>query len=83
MNALRDLAVFSYRDDNSAGAIAVCPIPDSDSDDRGYVVMNFYKNRCRTNSAWVMNENDPPKPLTLDVALWIIRCAKENEGVIT
>lgn len=83
LGLLRDLAEMKHRDDDSAGSIAVIPIPEPhfETEVRGYIVLNFYKNRCRTNSALILNEDDPPRPLTLEIAQWVISRSADGEPV--
>lgn len=67
LNALRDLAIFSHRDDMENGSICVIPLPVNDIQ-QGYIVLSFYKDRGSVGRAIVMNDEEEPKVLTLQVA---------------
>jgi hypothetical protein len=82
MGTLRDIAckkfgefenriVFACRDDSSAGSLGIVSLPD-DLSVRGYLVMNWYKDRGRTDRAYIMNEDEDPRPITLKIAEEII-----------
>lgn len=70
--ALRDRCLWSLREDSSAGSIGVVLIPEwgggcetPDEFPRGYVVLNWYKERGATWSAMIVGDDVDPKPLTL------------------
>lgn len=64
--------LYFMRDDMCNGSIGVIPLP-SDELGTGYLVMNWYKNRGRTDKANIINEDDPIKRLSLETALLILR----------
>jgi hypothetical protein len=70
MNALRDAGeAFSLRDDEQNGSICVVPIPWNDNQlAQGYIVLGYYKNRGRTGSAVIVEEDEEPRRLTHSVA---------------
>lgn len=66
LGILRDIADehgFSLRSDDNDGSLAVIP-----TDDRGYIVLSFYKNRGSVGQAVVMNDDEPPRSLLLEDA---------------
>jgi len=66
-NALRELADWSWRDDDSAGSIGIVRVPENDVF-AGYIVMTWYKSRGCTAQMWVMWDDEPPHPLSLNEA---------------
>jgi len=62
---------FHYRDDFQNGTIGVLSIPEND-ELSGYLVMNWYKSRGRTDRAHIMDEDNEPKEITLEQAEKII-----------
>lgn len=73
MTFLRDYCLEQYtnRDDADGGSIGVFTIPENDLVS-GYLVLTYYKNRGRTEGAYVMYSDDSPEPLTLEIADEII-----------
>jgi len=69
MNALRDIA-GSYRHGNEDQYAEV--IPATDDDECTHIVLTWYKSRGRTEGAWMLFDDRPPEPLTLEVAENII-----------
>jgi len=67
MNALREACVWSTRDDDQNACIGVVPLP-GNTTQSGYIVLSWYKERGCTGQAIVMDDDQPPKPLTLAVA---------------
>jgi hypothetical protein len=65
MIRLRDIAQrngWEHRDDN-IGSIAYVPFEGDNN--AGFIVMSYYKNRGATGMATVMDDDHPPRPLTL------------------
>jgi hypothetical protein len=68
-----DTHSWGYRDDMWSASFGVLRIPEAahnllgneDENFQGYLVMTWYKNRGRTGQAWIVNDDEPPKPLTL------------------
>lgn len=80
MNVLRDIAEAlgtTMRADDAEGSIGYVPLGDEDI--TGYLVMTWYKNRGRTHSALVLRLDDPPLPVTEDIALQAVRVFAEND----
>jgi hypothetical protein len=74
MGKLRDIVEDKNhyeRDDSSAGSFGWLMIPE-DFDQRGYLVMSWYKNRGTTAQALVLNEGGVQK-LKLKTALKLIK----------
>jgi hypothetical protein len=69
MNRLREIAEehdWTHRDDNAAASIGY--IPFEGNEESGYIVLTWYKRRGATGNAVVMWDEEPVKPLTLDLA---------------
>ena len=75
MGKLREIAEeygFHYRDDD-VGTIGVVPISAMITDgQRGFIVMTWYKERGHVGHAYVINDDDVPKSLTLETAKAVI-----------
>jgi hypothetical protein len=62
---------WKCRNDGGAGTIGVLLIPE-EIDLPGYIVMTWYKNRGKTEQAWVINDSNPPRALTIQEAELVI-----------
>ena len=85
MNDLRGLiasaripGAYWARDDDRNGSLGILPIPEHDDLPRGYIVMAWYKDRGRTGQALVVNEDDPPLPLTKRIAERTLRAYRDR-----
>ena len=92
MNALRDIAYrekqfgYWYRDDNLNASIGIVHArelrPGTDDDLQGYLVMTWYKDRGRTGQAWLMDDDDVPRPIAQGEAEAFLRMySEENNGL--
>ena len=68
----RSIGAFVFRDDMLNGSISVIPIPDVDVNYHGYIILNYYKNRGRTDRAIVVNEDEAPFVLDYETAKKVI-----------
>jgi hypothetical protein len=69
MNRLREIAEehnWTHRDDTASASIGF--IPFEGDEESGYIVLTWYKRRGQTGNAVVMWDEEPVKPLTLDLA---------------
>lgn len=73
MNALREKAAelkTNYRDDQAAGSIGYVPYEDFDGElSNGYIVMTWYKERGKTDMAFLVSTDDEIEQLTEQMAL--------------
>lgn len=69
LNHLRDLAETVGKrwrlDDTSFGVV---PAYDADGEHAGYIALSWYKERGRTDQAYLFNGSDAPTPLTYQEA---------------
>lgn len=73
MNALRGAGEpLSLRDDDQNASLCVVPIPQNGAEERGYIVLGYYKNRGCTGSAVIVNDDRAPRPLTLKSAELVV-----------
>lgn len=81
MSLLRDYSddFFKYRDDFVNGSIGVLPVPEY-KDLSGYVVMTWYKDRGRTGQAYIMDDDEEPRRLTLKEAEDLIEYMEKNNA---
>ena len=77
LNDLRELAEdlgVRQREDDQSAALIPC---DPGNGNWPYVVLEWYKNRGRTDAAWELNGETAPAPLTLETAETILRLAPD------
>jgi len=74
VNVASDSNGWKCRDDLAAGSFGVLRVPSAAEDVvKGYVVMSWYKNRGCTGQIWVMEDDNPPHPITLEEAEAILK----------
>lgn len=73
MNALRDLCEEYAHWNEDQNADIICASEDAECT---HVVLTWYKRRGRTEGAWMLFDDKPPEPLTLEEAENIIKANK-------
>ena len=73
LRELCDKYGYTERDDMSSGSIGVLNIPEDSCNEKGYIVINWYKERGRTNKTIIVNEDESPKLLDINTAEKVIK----------